>query len=83
MPVILAAWEAEIGSIAFRGQPRQMVYETPISKITRENLLEVAQEVECLPYKHEALSSSPIPTKKKKKKERKKEKEKARLPCST
>jgi hypothetical protein len=34
-PVILATWEAEIGRIAFRGQPKKIVDETPISKITR------------------------------------------------
>jgi hypothetical protein len=32
--VILATWEAEIGRIKVRGQPQQVVPETPISKIT-------------------------------------------------
>jgi hypothetical protein len=35
MPVILAAWEAEIGRIGIRGQPGKIVLKTPISKITR------------------------------------------------
>jgi hypothetical protein len=30
-PVILATWEAQIGRIAFLGQPRQKVHMTPIS----------------------------------------------------
>jgi hypothetical protein len=28
MPVILAIWDAEIGKIAVRGQPGQIVFET-------------------------------------------------------
>jgi hypothetical protein len=35
MPVILAPWEAEIGRIVVQGQPRQIVHETPTSKIIR------------------------------------------------
>jgi hypothetical protein len=35
MPVILATWEAEIRRTEVQGQPRQIVCETPISKITR------------------------------------------------
>jgi hypothetical protein len=34
-PVILAALEAEIRRIEVQGQPTQIVFETPISKITR------------------------------------------------
>jgi hypothetical protein len=33
--VILATWEAEIGRIIVQGQPRLIVWETSISKITR------------------------------------------------
>jgi hypothetical protein len=33
-PIILGTWEVEMGSIKVRGQPRQIVHETPISKIT-------------------------------------------------
>jgi hypothetical protein len=36
MPGILATWEAQIGRISLPGQPRQIVCETLISKITRE-----------------------------------------------
>jgi hypothetical protein len=35
MPAIVATWEAEMGNIVVRGLPRQVVLETPISKITR------------------------------------------------
>jgi hypothetical protein len=35
MLVILATWEANIRRMAVEGQPRQIVHETPISKITR------------------------------------------------
>jgi hypothetical protein len=35
MPIILATCEAEIRRIVVRGQPRQIVPKTPISKITR------------------------------------------------
>jgi hypothetical protein len=34
-PIILATWEADIGRIAVSGQPRQIVHDTSISKITR------------------------------------------------
>jgi hypothetical protein len=41
-PVILATWETEMGRLAVPGQPRQIVQDTPISKITNEqNGLEV------------------------------------------
>jgi hypothetical protein len=36
MPVILATRETAIGKIKVQGHPRQIVGETPISKITRE-----------------------------------------------
>jgi hypothetical protein len=68
MPVILANWETEIGRIAVWGQPGQVILKTPISKITREKWTEdVAQVIECLLCKHEALVQIPIPSKKKKK----------------
>jgi hypothetical protein len=35
MPIILAAWKAEIGRIEVQGQPGQTVGETPIFKETR------------------------------------------------
>jgi hypothetical protein len=35
--MILATWEAEIGSIKVQGQPRETAQETAISKIIREN----------------------------------------------
>jgi hypothetical protein len=64
MPVILAIWKAEIRSIAVEGQPRQIVNETPISKITRAEWTGgTAQAVEHLLCKYKALSSNPNPTK--------------------
>jgi hypothetical protein len=45
-------------------QPRQIVHETPISKITRAKWTgSLAQAVELLLYKHEASISIPISTK--------------------
>jgi hypothetical protein len=35
IPIILATWEAEIRKIMVQEQPRQTVFETLISKITR------------------------------------------------
>jgi hypothetical protein len=35
MPAILATWDAEIRKITIKGQPRQVICETSISKITR------------------------------------------------
>jgi hypothetical protein len=35
MPVLLAAWEAEIGRMAVQGQYWQIVFDIPIFKITR------------------------------------------------
>jgi hypothetical protein len=40
MHVILANWEAEIWRIEVRDQPRQILLETPISKITRAKCTE-------------------------------------------
>jgi hypothetical protein len=40
-PGILAIWETEIGRITVGGQPRQIVRDTPISKITTQNGLQV------------------------------------------
>jgi hypothetical protein len=37
----LAAWETEIVRIVVQGKPGQTILETPISKITRANGLEV------------------------------------------
>jgi hypothetical protein len=54
---------------AVQGQPRQIVHETPTSKITRAKWTgDVTQVVECPLCKLEALSSNPSPTKKKEKK---------------
>jgi hypothetical protein len=53
MPVILALWEAEIGRIAVKGHPEQIVRKTG----------GVAQVGEPLFYKHETLNSNPSPTK--------------------
>jgi hypothetical protein len=33
--IILTTWEAEIGMINIEGQPKPIVLETPISKITK------------------------------------------------
>jgi hypothetical protein len=56
--VILATLEAEIRSMAVQGQPRQMVQEIPIFKITRAKWTGgMAKAVECLLCKSEALSS--------------------------
>jgi hypothetical protein len=58
-PVILAAWEPEIGRITVEDQTGQIVVKTPISKITRAKWTGfVAQVVECLLCKPEALSSN-------------------------
>jgi hypothetical protein len=61
--VILATWETEIGKIMVQGQPRQIVHETSISKITRAKWTgDMAQTVEHLLCKFEAT----VPPKKKK-----------------
>jgi hypothetical protein len=47
-PVILAIWEAGIRRIEVGSQPRQIVGETSISKITRAKWIGgVAQAIEC------------------------------------
>jgi hypothetical protein len=38
IPIISAAWEAEIGRMEVRGQPRETAHDTPISKITRTKM---------------------------------------------
>jgi hypothetical protein len=63
MPEVLAICEAEIRRIG--GQPMQRVHEA-ISQITRAKQTGgVAQVLEHLLCKHEALSSKPNPTKNK------------------
>jgi hypothetical protein len=58
-------------------QPRQMVHETPISKITSTKWTGgMAKGIECLLCKHEVLSSNSRATKKKKKKKKKERKRK-------
>jgi hypothetical protein len=37
-PVILAIWKAEIERIEFRGQPGQMVHETPYLKSNQSKM---------------------------------------------
>jgi hypothetical protein len=66
-PIILASWETETGRMMLQGQPRQIVHETPpISKIPRTKWTRgVAQAVEYLTCKHEALRSNTSPTQKK------------------
>jgi hypothetical protein len=62
---------AEIGRIETRSQPRQIVHETSISKITTAKWTGgVTQAVKHLFCKCEALSSNLSPTKKKKKTQR-------------
>jgi hypothetical protein len=64
--IILATWETETGRILVTGQPRQMVHETPICRITRAKWTGgVTQVVLCLLCKCEALSSNSSPTKNK------------------
>jgi hypothetical protein len=67
MPIILASWETEIRRIVVQSQPKKVVLMTSISKITgAEWSRGVAQVVECLLCKCEALSSNPCPAQKKK-----------------
>jgi hypothetical protein len=64
--LILATWEAEIRRIKVEGQRRELLLETPIFKITRAKSIEsVAQAVECLFCKCDALRSNPGTIKKK------------------
>jgi hypothetical protein len=59
MNVILATSETEIRRIEIRGQPKQIVRETPISKITRAKWTRSAvHAVKCLLCNHEGLSSN-------------------------
>jgi hypothetical protein len=52
-----------------QSQPRKNSSQDPISKTPLQKRAgEMAQMAECLPSKHEALSSTPVPQKKKKKK---------------
>jgi hypothetical protein len=64
MPTILTTWDFKIASLAIS-------YRNPISKISRAKWTGgVAQAVEYLFCKHEALGSNPRPTKKCKKDKR-------------
>jgi hypothetical protein len=66
MPVILATWEAEIRKIAVQSQPRQIVHKTlPLKYTTRNRAGGVAEVVEHLPSKCEALNSNPSTAKNK------------------
>jgi hypothetical protein len=68
-PIILATQEAEIRRIMVQSQPGQTAHETPFQKHSTQNRASrVAQEVEHLPIKYEAPSSSPSTTKKRRKK---------------
>jgi hypothetical protein len=65
IPEILAMWETEIGRIVVWGQPWQIVWEIPISKITRAKWIGgVAQVVEHLLCKCKTLGFKPHSTKK-------------------
>jgi hypothetical protein len=48
MLVILATWEAEIGTVGVRGQPLQINLETPISKIIRAKWTEGVAQLKSL-----------------------------------
>jgi hypothetical protein len=60
MCVILATWKAEIRRIIIQDQPRQIVCETPISKII------TTMDWRCVFCKHKALNIKPIPAKRRK-----------------
>jgi hypothetical protein len=64
-PVILATQDVEIRGIRVQSQPRQIDHEILSQKYPRKNS-GVAQVIECLPSKCEALSSNPSTKKKKK-----------------
>jgi hypothetical protein len=63
IPVILAIQEAEIGRIEVQSQPRQTVLKNLSQKYpTQKRTGGMAQVVEHLPSKHEALNSkTPVP----------------------
>jgi hypothetical protein len=64
-PIILATSEAEKRRVEVLGQPGQIVYKTPIYKITKAKWTKSAtQVVEHLLCKHEALSSNSSLTRK-------------------
>jgi hypothetical protein len=64
MPVILATWEAEIRRTRIRGHHGKKSSQDPISKITRVKWTPgVAQAVEHLLCKWQALGSNPSYTK--------------------
>jgi hypothetical protein len=67
MPVILAIQEEKIRRITVRGQSRQVVHEMLSQKYsTYKRAGKVAQVVESLPSKCEALVQTPIPPKRNK-----------------
>jgi hypothetical protein len=67
--VLLPTWETEMKRISALDEPRQIVHETPFSKITTAKWTGgVAQVLEHVLCKSKALSLNPNPTKKKKKK---------------
>jgi hypothetical protein len=64
MPVILATWEAEVRRITVQSQTGKVAKPYLKNYTTQNRAGEVAQVVEHLPSKHEALSSNPSPGKK-------------------
>jgi hypothetical protein len=63
VPVILATWEVEIEGSWFEANRRQIVFKSPISKITRAKWTGgVTQAIEHLLCKHKALNSNLSPT---------------------
>jgi hypothetical protein len=66
IPVILATWEAGTGRITVQVQPRQIICETPISKIMRANTESLL--CEHLFCKCVSGVQTPFPTKSKNKK---------------
>jgi hypothetical protein len=69
-PVILVTQKAEIRRISVQSQPEQIVPEKNSSQKKKKNHKKraggVAQMADCLPSKHEALSSNPSAKGKKK-----------------
>jgi hypothetical protein len=51
MPAVLATWEEKIGRIEVLGQPTQILYDNPITKITRAKwtggMVQVVQYLFC------------------------------------